>query len=195
MIHIVDLETMTEIDRQTLQSRFPTTSFPSDEYLTDSMLAEFGCATFTIDDKPECLPFFTLQCTPITKDADGLYRVHWNKVDVGIDQCKGILISMVNQQKQIALNSPVIFDGFRVPLSTDLVVLLRESLILGVTATVRCADEWLSVSNTNASNLASLISGKLLAISANESAHYVAIGNLTDPEAARNYDVTSGWPQ
>lgn len=196
MIHIVDLQTMTEIDRSTLQARFPGTSFPSIEHLTNAVLAHFGCATFTIDPQPAYSPFTTLAPGPISKNSDGTYSLHWIQTDASLDQMRQSLLNVVQQRYNTALQTTVRYGGqYDFSLNWQTVVLLRESAAANQSA--RIADNqgnWIELKPANATVLANSISSGLLSVNSNMYSHVNAIKALADTASAKAYDVTTGWP-
>jgi hypothetical protein len=196
MVNIVDLQTMTEIDRSTLQARFPGTSFPQDQYLNDAVLKPFGCATFTIDPQPIYSPFTSIAPGSIQQNADGTYSLHWIQTDAPLDQAQQGLLSQVQQLYNRALQSPIIHGGQYVfSLKWDTIVFLRESV--AANEVVSLSDNqgnWIQLQPSEAATLANTISGAMRAINMNMYAHVTAINALPDITSAKAYDISTGWP-
>lgn len=196
MIHIVDLQTMTEIDRSTLQARFPGTSFPMQENLSDAILQSFNCATFTVDAQPSYSPFSNATPGPIVKDSDGKYRMHWIQTDATLNEAQQQLLNLVHQRYTSALQMTIQYESKYVfTLDLHTVVLLRESAAENEVATLSDNQgTWLQLQPTDATALANTISSMIRTINVNMYNHVAAIKALADINAAKAYDITVGWP-
>jgi hypothetical protein len=195
MVNIVNLSTMTQIGLNDLQAMYPGTSFPASNYLTDALLAPFGCATFTVDPQPVWSPFTDIAPGPIAQNSDGTYSVSWVTSANALPQCIQGLLTLLQQQYQAALQTTVALNGSDFYLDWNVVTLLREAASVSQVAVLTdIAGIWIQIQPADATTLANSMSSALLSINANMSTQTNNISALTTVAAAEAFDVTTGWP-
>jgi hypothetical protein len=186
---LLNLSTMTTISDDQFRANYPTTSFPN--VLTPDSLSGTGYAIFSIDAQPADTAFYSVIPGAFTgPNADGTYTMGWSTESLPLAQIQSNLLSLVSQQKTIALGQMVTVQGASFALSTHQFP-VWQSITTFPTPVKSATGQWVQLQQADIQTLMSSITSGLLALNANEFAHYTAIMALA--EGVSSYDVTTGW--